>query len=136
MTNLREWQEFKDVAARRLPNRVYATLNPKGEFVINLATFELMGEPETVLLPFDKRDDIIGLRPSTIATPNAIMVRTRHSRYNRVIRSIPFLKKHDIRLDRTVQFPAAVIDREGILLLDLRTRVAAGHMPWKPKRRM
>lgn len=126
-----DWTEFKQVAARRFPDRIYATLNPKGEFVVNLKTFKAMGSPEAFVLLFDARTRSIGLRPSTIDTPNALLARIRHKRYNRVIRSWSFLQENGIKLDRTVQFPTAYIDREGILVLDLKDMIPAAHMSWK-----
>ena len=130
-----EWTEFTQVAARRHPDRIYATLNPKGSFVINIKTFERMNEPEAVVFVYDRRSQTLGRKPAKSSVPHALSVRTRHSRYNKVIRCVRFLKEHDIRLERTVQFPTAHLDRRGTLILNLKERVAAGHMPWKPKRK-
>ena len=132
MKGRRDWVEFKDVAARRRPNGTRVSLNPKGEFVFDRKTFELMNEPEAVVLLFDRATDTIGLKPSDPDSPNAVIVRTRHSRYNKIVRSLPFLKEHDIRLDRTVQFPTASIDEDGILCLNLRDRIATGRPVRKP----
>lgn len=125
------WIEFDMIAVRRRPDLLYVTLNPKGEFVLSLKTYREMIEPPAVILLYDRHTDTIGLRPASDDTRNAILVRTRHSRYNRVVRSLPFLREHGIRLPRTIQFPTARIDDEGVLCLPLRERIAAGHMPWK-----
>lgn len=128
-----QWQEFKQTAARRMPDRLYATLNASGEFVINLKTFIKLNEPEAVVLLYDRDTRTIGIKPSRIEVPNAILVHTRHERYNRVIRSKPFLVANEIEVTRTVQFPTAVIDIEGVLILNLKESIAAGHMPRKSR---
>ena len=130
-----QWQEFKETAARRFPDRLYATLNPRGEFVINLQTYIKLNEPEAVVLLYDRDTRTIGIRPSRLDVPNAILVHVRHARYNRVIRSKPFLVANGIEIDRTIQFPTAAIDVSGVLILNLKESVAAGHMPWKGGRR-
>jgi hypothetical protein len=124
-----QWDEFKETAARRLPERLYATLNPRGDFVVNIKTYIKMNEPEAVVLLYDHEARTIGVRPSRPEVPNAILVHVRHARYNRVFRGRKFLEKHRIYLERTVQFPTAEIDDEGVLILNLREMVEATHMP-------
>ena len=124
-----QWDEFKETAARRIPERLYATLSPKGEFVVNLNTFIQMKEPEAIVLLYDRETRTIGVRPSRIHIPNAILVHTRHARYNRVFRSRKFLAKHNIPIKQTIQFPTAEIDTDGVLILNLKESVLATHMP-------
>jgi len=126
-----EWDEFKDTAARRFPDRLYATINPRGDFVINRKTFIAMNEPQAVVLLYDKSTRTIGVKRSRLDVPNAILVHTRHSRYNRVFRSKKFLEKHGIQLKQTVQFPTAEIDTDGVLILNLKEMVVAAHIPRK-----
>ena len=117
-----------------MPARLYATLNPRGEFVINIQTYIKLNEPEAVVLLYDRDTRTIGIRPSRIEISNAILVHTRHERYNRVIRSKPFLVANEIEISRTIQFPTALIDLEGVLILNLKESVTAAHMPLKSKR--
>jgi hypothetical protein len=128
-----QWDEFKETAARRQPDRLYATLNPRGEFVVNLKTYKKMNEPEAVVLLYDRDTRTIGVRPSRIEVPNAILVHIRRARYNRVFRSRKFLEKHGIELKHTVQFPTAEIDNELVLILNIREAVAATHMSKRGK---
>src|SRR5947207_2512330 len=118
-----EWDEFKETAARRFPDRLYATINPQGEFVVNVKTYIQMNEPEAVVLLYHADSKTIGVRPSRLEVPNAIAVKVRHIRYCRVFRAKKFLNKHGINLDRTVQFPSAQIDTDGVLILNLREMV-------------
>ena len=129
------WTEFKETAARRFPDKLYATINSKGEFVINLNTYVLLNKPQAVVLLYDRETRTIGVKPSHVEVPNAILVRRRHDRYNRVFRCKPFLVKHGIDIQQTVQFPTAVIDTAGILILNLREMVLSTHMPRKNTKR-
>lgn len=129
-----QWDEFKDTAPRRRPDQLYATISQRGDFVVNLKTYIRMNEPEAVVLLYDRDTRTIGVRPSRVDVPNAILVHTRHSRYNRVFRSKKFLVKHAIELKSTIQFPTAEIDTDGVLILNLKESVLATHMPRKQGR--
>ena len=112
-----------------MPEQLYATISPRGDFVVNLKTYVRMNEPEAVVLLFDRDMRTIGVRPSQLDLPNAILVHTRHARYNRVFRSRKFLAKHGIEINQTIQFPTAEIDTDGVLILNLKESVLATHMP-------
>jgi len=112
-----------------MPERLYATISPRGDFVVNLKTYIRMNEPEAVILLYDSDTRTIGVRPSRLDVPNAILVHTRHARYNRVFRSLKFLRKHGIEIEQTIQFPTAEIDTDGVLILNLKESVLATHMP-------
>jgi len=103
--------------------------------VVNLKTYLRMNEPEAVVLLYDSDTRTIGVRPSRVEVPNAILVHTRHSRYNRVFRSRKFLVKHNIELKSTIQFPSAEIDTDGVLILNLKESVAATWRASKKRRR-
>ena len=121
----RSWKEFKGVAARRIPDSIRCSINPDGEITFDIDTFKKMGEPEAMFLLYDESTRIIGLRPAHPDTPNAVLVRARHARSNRVVRSMPFFRENGIELERTLRFPYPFIE-ENVLILDLRTAVTAG----------
>ncbi len=47
-----------------MPERLYATINQRGDFVVNLKTYIRMNEPEAVVLLYDRDTRTIGVRPS------------------------------------------------------------------------
>ncbi len=51
-----------------------------------------------------------------------VLVRDLGGKAYKVIRVRPFLHEHGIYTDRTIQFPTASIDEDGILCLNLRDR--------------
>lgn len=120
-----QWDEFKETALRLKTYELYASLTPQGAFVFNMKTYRKMHEPEAVVLLYDRDARTIGIRPSRIEVPNAIQVRIRCTRTSRVVRSRRFLTKHGIVLEKTIQFPTAQINAEGVLILNLREAIAA-----------
>ena len=83
-----------------------------------------------MMLLYGRSSRTIGLRPASPDRPNAVLVRIRHERSNRVVRSQPFLKENGIEIDRTLRFPYPFIE-DNTLILDLRQAVTCGKDGWK-----
>ena len=126
----RNWVEFEEFSDHRTTEMIFATMNPKGEIVVNRYTYDFMEQPEAVILLFDPDNDTIGIRPASPLMPNAFRVRPRSNCGHRVVYAKRFAKKHDIRLDYTVRFSPAEIE-DGILILDLRKMASAARGPRK-----
>lgn len=126
----RSWKEFGGVAARRIPDEARSSINPSGEITFDIDTFRKMGEPEAMFLLYEEHTRTIGLRPAHPDEHNAVLVRVRHARSNRVVRSKPFLRENGIELDRTLRFTFPFIE-DKVLILDLRTAVTCGKGGWK-----
>lgn len=118
----REWKEFAGVAARRIPDEARSSINPSGEITFDIETFRKLGEPQAMFLLYERSTRTIGLRPAHPDAPNAVLVRIRHARSNRVVRSRPFLKENGIDIPNTLRFPYPHLENN-ILILDLRTAV-------------
>jgi hypothetical protein len=106
MLHRRSWKEFKGVAARCIPDEARSSINPQGEITFDLATFRKMGEPQAMYLLYDESTRTIGLKPAHPDEPNAVLVRIRHARSNRVIRSQPFLHETASRSTARSDFPS------------------------------
>jgi hypothetical protein len=126
----RDWKIFKGVAARRIPETVRSSINPSGEITFDLDTYRKMCEPEAMCLMYEPSKRVIGLKPAHADEPHAVLVRVRHARSNRVVRSMPFLRENGIELDRTLRFPFSFLENN-VLILDLRTAVTCGKGAWK-----
>jgi hypothetical protein len=120
----RSWKEFGGVAARRIPDEIRASITPGGDITFDEGTFRKLGEPQAMLLFYEERSRTIGLKPASPDVHNAVLVRVRHARSNRVVRSMPFLRENGIELDRTLRFPFPFIEDE-VLILDLKSAVTA-----------
>jgi hypothetical protein len=88
----RSWKEFNGVAARRIPDAIRSSINPNGEITFDIDTFRKMGEPEAMFLFYEEHTRTIGLKPAHPDAHNAVLVRVRHERTNRVVRSQPYLR--------------------------------------------
>ena len=131
----RSWKEFKGVAARVLPGEIRSSINPKGEITFDIETFRRMGEPQAMFLLYEESTRTIGLKAAHPDAANAVLVRVRHAKTNRVVRSAPFLKENGIEIANTLRFPYPALE-DNILVLDLRTAVTCGKGGWKkPNRR-
>jgi hypothetical protein len=130
MSMRRSWREFQGFAARRIPDEIRSSINPTGEITFDIATFRKLGEPTAVKLLYETSTRTIGVRPAHPDLPNAVLVRIRHERSNRVVRSQPFLKENGIDIHRTLRFPFPFIE-DNTLILDLRQAVACGKGGWK-----
>ena len=126
----RSWKEFKGVAARRIPNEIRSSINPSGEITFDIDAFRLLGEPQAMILLYESSTRSIGLKPSHPDATNAVLVRVRHARSNRVVRSRPFLLDNEINVPTTLRFPFPFIE-DNVLILDLRTAVTCGRGGWK-----
>ena len=132
----RSWTEFKGVAKRR-EDSIRAAINPIGEFIFDLAAFQKMGEPQAIKLLYERSTRTVGLSPVHPDEPNAILVRHRYGRSQRVVRSVPFLRANGIEVPMTLRFMYPAIEGN-ILTLDLRTAIPSGKGRWnrgvaKPK---
>ena len=126
----RNWERFEEAAVRKgRRDVVRVSVNPVGEITFDVETYGRMGEPQAVFLLYEAETQTIGIEPGHADEPNAVMVRTRHARSNRIVRSMAFFKKHGILPVRTLVLPYAYIEGK-VLILDMRTAVAYGS-GWK-----
>lgn len=125
----RRWQRFEEAAARKGRDAVRVSVNPVGEITFDVETYRRMGEPQAMFLLYEAETETIGIEPGNADEPSSVLVRTRHSRSNRVVRSMSFFKKHGILPLRTLVLPYAYLEGK-VLVLDMRTAVAHGS-GWK-----
>ena len=128
-----DWLEFQEPAYRRKTDDLFIRLAPThGEIYMNLRTYEAIGSPPAFVLFFNPKTDTIGLKPAAIDVANAVIVREMADKSYRVIRVRPFLHRHKIYFDRTMQFPKAYVDESGMICLGLRDRVPSSRQVKKP----
>lgn len=129
----RNWERFEEAAAKKWRGGVRVSMNPVGEITFDVETYRLMGEPQAMYLLYDAKTQTIGVEPGNADEPNSLMVRTRHAKSNRVVRSTRFFKKHGILPAETLVLPWAYLEGK-VLVLDLRTAVSLG-AGWKKAER-
>jgi hypothetical protein len=99
---------------------IYVSMNPKGLIAMSRATYQMLDEPKAFLIFFDDVNNRVGLKPAALSTRNAFRAST-YSRNGTKVRAYRLIRECRIDLPQTVHFPAADIDEDGILILDLRT---------------
>ena len=115
------WEDFEQGPIEGHADRIYVTVNSRGNFFLNRRTLEAMGEPDAVTLMFDRRRSTIGVRRSPIDQKNAFRLKWKHRKRSdgRMIYAANFCRLYHIRPDETLRFAAAEVDKDGILILDL-----------------
>ena len=100
---------------------VYVTMNRKGEIALNKVAYKRVGEPTAFLILYNRPNSLIALKPTAAAIKNAYPVRKHGRRGGRMVRAFRLLTEFGITLPDTVEFREPEIDRDGQLILDLRT---------------
>ena len=121
-----EWEEFLQ-RPRSRENKVTISPSARGELSLNRQAIELLGNPTSVVLLFDRAHSRIGLRPSIGSVPNAYRLKLRRNDKRTrpcVFRLKAFCTAYNIRPRRTIRF-ADPRTENGILVLDL----PASHSP-------
>jgi hypothetical protein len=127
---IKHWNEFQGSPNRVDKDNPRVTLNHRGVILLNRKAFEAMETPAAVTLLFDENNNIIGLKPADIRRQNAFPITQKDKWHNRTVRASPFLKHHNIRIDRTVLFNEVDIDNDGVLKLELTKTTAIGRGRW------
>ena len=110
----------------RLICEVEIIADPSRLKILNAKVFEMLGEPEAVVLMFDKKEKVIGLRPARLNSTGTFRVQALGtSPTHKIIRAAPFCRAFNIRMDCTTAFLQPRLDDDGVLLLDLRATVPA-----------
>ena len=132
---IKHWTIFEGRPNTRDRSTLRVTLNKKGIFLLNLATYSAMGRPAAVEFRFDEKTRTIGLAPKDPRAENAFpmkgiltMARKKASeKYTyMVVNAAPFCRHFDIRPVGTVQFGGIDMDNDGTLLLELNKAVSVG----------
>ncbi len=131
----RDWKLIPRGDKRAQWAGLYVTLNAKGTIVLNRAAHEKLGEAEAFMLLYDPANHTIGLKPTNSSKNNAYpaLLSGRHG--GRKISAFQLFVECGIVVKETLEFHDAEIDREGILLLNLRTARVSNRSLNHPTRR-
>ena len=119
------WEEFKLGPTVPADERLHVTLDRKGMILLNGNIHDRLGNPEAVVLLFDKVNSIIGINPASPNVPNAFKLKFRSRGRHRMIFAIPFCRHYGISVDHTTVFVDPQIDEDGVLRLDLKATTRA-----------
>lgn len=117
----RQWEEFEHGPIQKHAERIHVSINPRGNLYLNRLAFEAMGKPESVVLLYDRRQSMIGLRAAPAGRENAFRLKRKDPgpSGNRVIYAANFCRFYHIKTAETLAFTTAEVDQQGVLILDL-----------------
>ncbi len=97
------------------------TIQRGGNFSLNKAAYQGMGEPESVELLYDREKRLIGFRPVSSSSPRGFAVRPqgRHAPTTFMIAGQAFAKHYEIDVSTARRY--GVETRDGVLVLDLNS---------------
>lgn len=117
----RNWRQIPRDDKRPQWAGIYVTMNNKGTIVLNRAAHERLGSPSAFLLFYDDANSTIGLKPTAVGKQHAYPL-TRSGRHGgRKLAAYRLIKECSLVIDKTLEFPDAEIEADGLLLLNLRT---------------
>lgn len=119
-----DWEPCIPGRPRSRWNRPEGTMRPNGDILFTRATWELMGEPEQVLIFYSRRAETIGIKPVNGKIRDVFRVepKSSHGKHGgRIVRAASLIEQFHIKLANVIRFNNAEIDRDGILTLDLTT---------------
>jgi len=105
-------------------HRVHITLSPRNVIYLNRNARRLLGDPEAVVLHYDREDARIGIMPAHLQLEEAfplVIHGTKHIYWK--IQASRFCRNYEIRVPTTQAFVRPEVDGAGMLLLDLKTTV-------------
>src|SRR5687768_14216719 len=118
------WEEFDEGPDQ--PGELRVTLSRKGEIMIGARAVARLGEPDWVVLMFDRANSLIGMRPSHRHEKNAYPTVHKMNGRHRIVRANKFCRHYGIKFERTRAFVSAKIGEDGVLVLDLKETKSAG----------
>jgi hypothetical protein len=115
----RRWEEYQGWHSRK-PSVPRATITRYPRLTLNQAAYKLLGSPTQVLLLYDARHQLIGLRAAAQADPHSYCVRkqTRGGTNYIVTGSQAFIRHYRIDYRRLIVFSQVLIE-DGVMVLDL-----------------
>ena len=112
----REWKEFTIPSAT--VGGLHVTVSEKGELLIGVEAYSRLGKPEAVILLYDEKNALVGLRPAHPRVPNAYpLIAARRGRH-KLLRAARFWNHHGLRFRTRTLFESPAIE-DGTLVLDL-----------------
>ena len=119
------FEEFEEGPMEPSENRVGVSINSRGHFYVNRKAIIAMGEPDAVVLYFDREKKAIGMQRSPIDRKSAFRLIRRAQESGRIIFATNFCRHHKIMPPATLRFTAPQVNKDGILILDLNDTVPA-----------
>ena len=117
------WDIFRGGQTVPSRERLSVSINAKNTLTLSKYTRRIMGDPEWVLVMFDKKEAVIGLSPTHKDDPDGFEVKPKGGGQNFIIHITPFCRHHGIFIEATERFAKPGLSQEGFLTLDLKETI-------------
>ncbi len=115
-----KWEEFEDGPVVQNTEQIHVTINRRGNLYLNGRTLVAMGEPDAVVMMYDRRQQTIGIKRSPLDRRSAYRLRRKdRDRNGKMLYATNFCRRYHINPDKTLAFTNAEVDKNGILILSL-----------------
>ena len=136
----KQWEQCKPGQKLGRWHAPQVTMDRRGDIQLSRVAWELLREPDQVLIFYDREREMIGIRPAHSQTPHHFPV-LEHGRHGgRRIRTLGLSifpralgsaangrAGSIINLTHTIRFKNPYLDEDGMLTLDLKTARPAYH---------
>ena len=116
---LDQWEHFEAGPNTPAEERVYVSLNGKGQILLSTKAVEALGTPAAVALFFSKPSSKIGIRAARPIDKGAFPLKPRPQAHSKMIHASPFCRNYGIRVSGTVSFTGVEVDNDGMMILDM-----------------
>ncbi|MGQ0541282.1 MAG: hypothetical protein ACT4O9_05435 [Blastocatellia bacterium] len=123
----KHWDIFRGGETKPSNGHLSVSINAKNTLTLNRYTRQILGDPEAVLVMFDKREGLIGISPTHAADKDGFQVKPKGGGQNYIIHIAPFCRHHNILIEATERFAEPGMSREGYLTLDLKNTINVSH---------
>lgn len=123
---LDQWEQFEAGPNEAADEKLYVSMNGKGQLLLNKKAVESLDTPQAVVMFYSKPSAKIGIRAARPIDKGAFPLKPRPLSHSRMVHASPFCRNYGIRVSGTVSFVGIELDNDGLLILDLNktTRVS------------
>ena len=116
---LEDWEEFSGGPLSLIADRIYVSVNYKGQFLLSKGAVGALGSPDAVVLLFNRWMFKIGIRACSPYATNAFPLKPRPLAHSRMIHASTFCRNYGIKPPGTIAFHGIKFEKDDILTLDL-----------------
>lgn len=115
------WEIHKPDHGLNQRDRIRVTINKTGTVYMNAAAHKALGHPEAVVMMYDRRLKTIGVTSASANRKEAYRLKRKgvEASNGRLVYARTFCRDFNIYPSETLVFADAMINKDGVLILDL-----------------